>query len=248
VVGLRTLDEAVLWHDVECASYEADLPLWRALADERPGALLDLGCGSGRVALDLAASGYEVTGLDSDPALAGALAARARERSLRVRTSVADARSFSLGMTYALVIAPMQVVQLLGGPGGREAALRCVRTHLDPGGVFAAALADPFEAIPDDAEPLPPLPDVREEGGWVFSSAPVAVRPERDGTAIDRLRQAVSPQGELTQSMSTIVLDRVEPAQLEAEALALGFRALERRMVPETDGYVGSTVVVLEAV
>jgi SAM-dependent methyltransferase len=248
VVRLTTLDETVLWHDVECASYTADLPLWRGLAAERPGALLDLGSGSGRVALDLAACGCDVTGLDSDPALVNALAARAREQSLRVRTGVADARSFSLGRTFALVIAPMQVVQLLGGPGGREAALRCIRAHLDPGGVFAAALADPFEAIPDDAEPLPPLPDVREEGGWVFSSAPVAVRPEGDGTAIDRLRQAVSPQGGLTESMSTIVLDRVEPARLEAEASALGFRALARRAVPETDGYVGSTVVVLEAI
>jgi len=245
---VRTLDEAVLWHDVECASYVADLPLWRELAAERPRALLDVGCGSGRVALDLAARGRDVTGIDSDPALVSALTARARERGLRVQANVADARSFSLGRTFALAIAPMQVVQLLAGPAGREAALRCVRSHLDPGGVFAAALADPFEAIPDDAEPLPPLPDVREEAGWVFSSAPVAVRPEGDGTAIDRLRQAVSPQGELTESMATIVLDRVGPAQLEAEAEALGFRALERRSVPETDGYVGSTVVVLEAV
>jgi SAM-dependent methyltransferase len=248
VVGLRTLDEAVLWHDVECASYVADLPLWRELAAERPGALLDLGCGSGRVALDLAAHGHDVTGLDSDPALVNALAARARERGLRAPTALADARSFSLGRTFALVIAPMQVVQLLGGAAGRAAALRCVRAHLHPGGVFAAALADPFEAIPDDAEPLPPLPDVREEDGWVFSSAPVAVRPEGDGTAIDRVRQAVSPQGQLSESMATIVLDRLEPEQLEAEASALGFRALARRSVPETDGYVGSTVAVLEAV
>jgi hypothetical protein len=35
---------------------------------------------------------------------------------------------------------------------------------------------------------------------------------------------------------------------LEHQAELLGFRALPRRQVPETDGYVGSTVVVLEAV
>jgi hypothetical protein len=96
---------------------------------------------------------------------------------------------------------------------------------------------------------LPPLPDVREENGWVFSSTPLMVRPEGDATAIDRVRQAVSPDGELTEAMTTILLDRLEADQLEAEAQALGlFRALPRRTVPETDGYVGSAVVVLEAV
>lgn len=246
MVRLRTLDESVIWHDVECASYVADLDVWRRLADERRGELLDIGCGTGRVALDLAALGHNVTAIDSDPALVAALATRARERGLRVRTVVADARSFELGRTVALAIAPMQVLQLLGGEQGRAALLRHVHAHLEPGGLFAAALADPFEDVPEE-ELLPPLPDVREEAGWVFSSTPVAMRPEANGTAIDRLRQAVSPQGELTESMTTIVLDQLGPERLEAEADGL-FRALPRRSVPETDGYVGSTVVVLEAV
>jgi SAM-dependent methyltransferase len=246
VVRLRTIDEAVIWHDVECASYAADLGVWRGLADECGGDLLDIGCGTGRVALDLAALGHDVTGLDSDPALVGALAARARERGLRVRTAVADARSFELGRTVSLVIAPMQVVQLLGGMPGRAALLRHVRAHLEPGGLFAAALADPFEEF-DEEESLPPLPDVREEAGWVFSSTPVAMRPEGEGTAIDRMRQAVSPDGALTESMNTIVLDKLTAGQLEAEASG-AFRVLPRRSVPEIDGYVGSIVVVLEAV
>jgi SAM-dependent methyltransferase len=246
VVGLRTLDETVVWHDVECGAYTADLELWRSLADEWPGRLLDLGCGSGRVALDLAALGHDVTALDSEPALVAALASRARERGLRVRAEVADARTLALGRTFALAIAPMQVVQLFGGEAGRESALRAVRRHLEPGAVFAAALADPFEGVPAE-DALPPLPDMREEDGWVYSSTPVAVRADGDATAIDRLRQAVSPRGELAESMATIHLDQLEPSQLEAEAQALGFRALPRRVVPETDGYVGSTVVVLEA-
>jgi len=239
------MDEAVIWHDVECASYSIDLPMWRALADERPGHLLDIGAGTGRIALDLAALGHDVTALDSDPALVAALSSRARERALRVHTSVGDARAFDLGRKFALVIAPMQVAQLMGGEPGRAAMLRCVREHLEPGGVFAAALADPLEDI-EDEEVLPPLPDVREEGGWVFSSMPIAVRIEDGSTAIDRLRQAVSPAGELTESMDTVVLDQLEPERLESEAGGL-FRVLPRRTVPEDDRYLGSTIVMLEA-
>jgi SAM-dependent methyltransferase len=244
LTAVRSADP-VVWHDVECAAYAADLPLWRELAEAAGGPILDLGCGTGRVALDLAARGHDVTGLDSEPELLHALAARARERGQRVRIEVADARAFSLGREFALAIAPMQVVQLLGGQAGRLRMLGRVRDHLRPGAIFAAALADPFEGVPvEEAEP--PVPDVREEGGWVFSSTPIAVRAEGDGTAIDRLRQSVSPQGELEEAVATVRLDPADPDELEHLGASLRFRTLRRRHVPATGDYVGSVVVVLE--
>ena len=246
---VRLTTAAAIWHDVECASYEADLPLWRELAAAADGPVLDLGCGTGRVALDLAARGHEVTGIDCEPAFAAALASRARERGLRVRAETGDARSFSLaGQAFALAIAPMQVAQLLGGTTGRAGMLASTRRHLAPGGVLGVALADPLEGIPADEALAPPRPDVREEGGWVYSSTPVDVREEPGATAIDRLRQAVSPKGELDESMATIHLDRVSPDELEAEVRATGgYRVRDRRDVPATVDYVGSVVVMLEA-
>jgi SAM-dependent methyltransferase len=243
--------DAVLWHDVECAPYEADLGLWRELAADRGDPLLDIGCGTGRVALDLAALGHEVTGLDSDPDLVRALTARARARGVRVAAGVADIRSLALGgEPFRLAIAAMQVFQLLGGPAGRAGALTCVRHHLAPGGLLAIALADPFEGLTPD-EALPPLPDLREEAGWVFSSIPTGVRAvggERgDGIEVNRLRQAVSPTGELSEHLATVRLDGVDPARLEAAAAEVGYRPRPRRRIPETRDHVGSTVVMLEA-
>lgn len=239
--------DAVVWHDVECAAYDADLEVWRELATEAAGPVLDLGCGTGRVALDLAARGYEVTGVDADPDLVRALGARARERGLRVRAHSLDARALELGRSFALAIAPMQVVQLLGGRDGRLAMLGSVREHLETGGRLACALADPFDGLSSD-QVLPPLPDVREEDGWVFQSTPIAVRDEPGGVlAIDRLREAVSPGGDHAGEVATIRLDRVAPDELEREATTCGYRPCPRRRVPETDAYVGSTVVILEA-
>jgi SAM-dependent methyltransferase len=238
---------SAVWHDVECAAYTADLELWRVLADTAHGPVLDLGCGTGRVALDLAARGSEVTGLDSDAELVETLSDRARARKVDVRTAVADARSFDLRTTFALVISPMQVVQLLGGPEGRAQMLAAVSRHLEPGGLFAAALANPFDDWSDE-ESLPPLPDVREEDGWVYSSTPIGVRRAGEAFVIERNRQAVSPTGEITEEHSTIELDSVTAAMLEQEAESAGFERRRRLRVAPTQDYVGSDVVLLEAV
>jgi SAM-dependent methyltransferase len=250
VVGLtrQAFDERVIWHDVECASYAADVPLWRELAGAAHGPVLDIGSGTGRIALDLAEQAYDVTAVDSDPALIDALAERARERGLRVDAIAADARSLELGTgpRFALAIAPMQVVQLFGGSDGRTAALERVLAHLRPHAVFAAAIADPFEGEPPEVVG-PPLPDIREQAGWVFQSQPVFLREVPGGTEIDRVRQMVSPSGDLTESYNTIRLDDLAPEELESDGRAAGFRVMPRREVPGTRDYVGSTVVMLEA-
>ena len=237
--------DAVAWHDVECAGYRADLPLWRELAASRGGPVLELGCGTGRVALELAARGHDVTALDVDPALLGALGQRARERRVHVECATADARSFSLPRRFRLVIAPMQVAQLMGGPGGRRRMLERVRRHLAPGGLLAAALANPFGSVPAE-DALPPLADVHDRDGWVLTSQPVSVRPEDGAVAIERLRQAVSPTGDLTGELHVVRLDELDARTLEREAAEAGLHPAGRHAVPETGDHVGSTVVLLE--
>ena len=240
------VDEAVAWHDVECAGYAADLALWRELAAGAAGALLEIGAGTGRVALDLAERGQEVSALDSEPALAAELGARARRRGLRVHVHCGDARTFALERRFVLIVAPMQVVQLLGGVAGRRSMLAAARRHLDLGGLLTIALADPLEGL-DAGAVLPPLPDVRELGGWIYSSRPVALRHEHGAIAIDRIRESVSPTGELRASAVTLHLDVVDADGLAKLASETGFRELDRRRVPATDAYVGSEILVLEA-
>jgi SAM-dependent methyltransferase len=229
---------AAIWHDVEHGSYDADLSLWRQLAAATGGPLLDLGAGTGRVALDLAGQGHEVTALDSDPELLAELA----DRGESVTTVHADARHFDLGTDFALILAPMQLAQILGGHEGRVAMLRSVRSHLSPGGLFAAALSDPNDAIPEEQVSLP-LPDILERDGWVFSSQPLSMY-EHDGrVVIERRRQAVSPKGELQEEEARIELDVVTLDEFEAEARNAGLMPVARKTVPETLDHIGSTVV-----
>jgi SAM-dependent methyltransferase len=240
--------ERVVWHDVECGSYAEDLPLWRSLAGAvAPGPVLDLGAGTGRVALDLAARGIAVWALDRDAELLAALRERAGARP--VRTVLADARAFALGPdapAFALALAPMQTVQLLGGPAGRAGMLRSVRAVLRPGALLACALAHLLEGYDaDDFEVA--HPDRREVGGVVYASRPTAVRDRGDGFVLERVRERVAADGSRTVSDDAIRLDRVRAEVLEGEGRAAGFTVEPRLWVPETEDHVGSEVVVLRA-
>jgi SAM-dependent methyltransferase len=238
--------EEVIWHEVECGRYAADLALWRSLGAEAAGPVLELGCGSGRVALALAGQGLAVTGLDRSPALIAELRRRARRSELTVDGVVGDARELALERRYAAIIAPMQLAHLLGGRSGRARMLARVADRLCPGGAFAAALlADELRSAANDGAEA--LPDVAEREGWVYSSLPVEVVARDGAIEVRRLRQVVSPAGELREELDTIRLDLLDAEGFEAEARDAGLLARERIEVPATPDHVGSVVCVLEA-
>jgi SAM-dependent methyltransferase len=231
---------AAIWHDVECGSYSADLALWEELAERTGGPVLELGCGTGRVALHLARRGYETVGLDIDPELLAAMAERAT--NLPVECVAADAADFSLDREIGLALAPMQFLQLLDDSDDRVACLRRVAATLRPGGLVAAAIV---EEMPASEGALPPLPDVREVDGWVYSSRPVEAAGGAGEIVIRRLRQTVSPGGRLSEEPNEVRIATFSPGRLEAEAATAGLVPVERREIPPTDIHVGSLVVVL---
>lgn len=231
----------VVWHDVECGAYAADLPLWAELAEARPGPVLDLGCGTGRVALHLAGSSNPVLGIDADPALVEAF--NARRGSMPATAVRGDARDFSLATEFALVVAPMQLLQLFTGPEDRAACLRRVAEHLAPDGLAAFAIV---ESMPVAVDAPPPLPDTREVDGWVYSSLPIETAVDGDAIRVRRLRQTVSPVGELGEELDEVVLRALDAGALENEARSAGLSPAGRRAIAPTEDHVGSTVVLLE--
>jgi SAM-dependent methyltransferase len=235
-----TIGALTVWHDVECGSYAADLPVWEQLAAAAGGEVLDLGCGTGRVALHLARRGHPVIGVDIETELLAALAERGA--GLPLRTVCADAREFELGRRVPLALAPMQTLQLLAAAEDRVACLQRVAAHLEPGGRFAASI---LEAMPEPDGAPPPLPDVREVDGWVYSSLAVEAAVGDGEIVVHRLRQLVSPDGELSEEPNQVRITTFPAAQLEEEAAIAGLVPLERRVIGPTDIHVGATVVVV---
>jgi SAM-dependent methyltransferase len=216
--------------------------------------VLDIGCGTGRVALHLARRNRDVVGVDADPALVEEFSARAA--GLPARGVVADARELNLGAEFSLALAPMQLVQLLAGEAERIACLRGVAAHLFPGGIAALAIVEDVEAEDAGATfPLhrrgkrpsepPPLPDTREVDGIVYSSLPLPTIVDDETLLVRRLRHIVSLEGLLSEEESTIGLRVLDADRLEREGATAGLEALPRLFVAPTPDHVGSTVVVL---
>jgi SAM-dependent methyltransferase len=229
----------IIWHDLECGAYRADLPFWRKLAaTSPPGAVLEIGAGTGRVTLDLARGGREVLALERDGDLAAEL--RRRGAGLPIEVICADACDFAIDRRVPLCIVAMQTVQLLAD---RPAFMRCALAALEPGGLLALAVlgrdVQPFEIE------LPA--DVAEHDGLRYTSAPTALRERGDSVLLERRRTILDGDSE-TASLDVARLARLEPATLAAEALAVGFAYRGLLTIAATDQHAGSQVVMLEAV
>jgi SAM-dependent methyltransferase len=240
VSSSASTSEAAIWHDVECGAYSADLKVWDELADRCGDPILELGAGTGRLAIHLARRGHRVIGLDYDEGLI--TAQRERAAGLPVTPLLADARGFELPEPVALALAPMQLLQMLANRAERLACLDSIAAQLLPGGRVAAAMV---EGMPEPEEGEPLLPDVREVDGWVYSSLPLEAVVGPENIVVHRLRQKVSPAGELTDLPDSVTICTLTADQLEAEAAAVGLVPIERLYIDPTDDHVGSTVVVL---
>jgi SAM-dependent methyltransferase len=158
-------------YDLDLATDPGDVDLYRALAARTGGPVLELGVGSGRVALPLAADGYEVTGADLDPAMLGRARAAADAAgpavARRVRLVEGDARTLRLpdAGAYRLAYIALNSIFLMGTRADQAAAVATLAAHLTPGGlaVLDAWLPDAEDLARYDGRLV--LEWVREEPG-----------------------------------------------------------------------------------
>ena len=244
----RPLSEAAIWQDVEFGSYAADLPLWEQLAREAGGTVVELGAGSGRVTLHLARAGYEVLAVERDRELAEELERRGEGLPIHVVAAdfvLADPPwPQSAPENARLVIAPLQVFQLLD-ERERCHVLAAVTEVLTSGGRFAVALVDET-TLADEGVAAAPQPDMRELEGWVYYSEPLWVQVSDRSLRVRRLRERVSPRGDLVRRVHDDLLHRLSPEQLAEETERAGLRPLERRRVSSGPDEADSVVVLAE--
>jgi SAM-dependent methyltransferase len=149
-------DELAALYDLVYADYDDDLALYEGFARRGELATLELGVGSGRVALHLARQGLAVVGLDSSLRMLARLeAALDPATASRVRLVEADMRDFDLGgERFDLIYCALDTFEHLLTTEDQMATLRCVRKHLAKGGVFVTEMRM-LTAVDWSAEPSP---------------------------------------------------------------------------------------------
>jgi SAM-dependent methyltransferase len=164
---------AELYDLVPAYAKRRDLDFYVDLCRDANGTVLELGCGTGRVLIPIAAAGVEIVGLDLSPHMLAKCRQNleSQPEAVRSRTELvqADMTSFDLGEQFAAVIIPFRPFQHLVAVENQLACLRCVHRHLQPGGILAFDLFQVlFEKITDprraeESEDLPEfeLPDGR---------------------------------------------------------------------------------------
>jgi SAM-dependent methyltransferase len=126
----------------------------RFLADlAGTGRALELGIGTGRVALPLAHRGVEVHGIDLSPDMVDHLTAKPGGRSIGV--TIGDVATTKVGGTFALVYVVFNTIMNLTTQDRQVACFRNAAEHLEPGGAFVVEVDVP------DLQRLPPGETVR---------------------------------------------------------------------------------------
>lgn len=120
---------------------------WRALAASgesvhgeadlvchyEPGSVLDAGCGTGRVAIELAARGIDVVGVDLDSTMIG----HARLKAPQLTWIEADLVSVDAGRRFDVVVMAGNVM-IFVEPGTEAAVVANMARHTEPGGYVIA--------------------------------------------------------------------------------------------------------------
>lgn len=138
-------DEYAAFYDWENAQtvQRRDVAFWSRLATAADGPVLELGTGTGRVALPIAKSGTSLVGIDRSQAMLARAWAKASRGSLggRLQLVRGDIRHLPFpAHHFSLVMAPYGILQSLVRERDLTATLNSVARVLRPGGRFAVDL------------------------------------------------------------------------------------------------------------
>ncbi len=154
-------DQFALLYDWEHAPFNDDLLMYRNFAQRCDGAVLDVGCGAGRVTLALAQAGLPTLGIDTSNEMLRLAQAHAAARQIGhlARFERRDVRRLDLESEFALAVFALNGFLHLLTPADQRTALRAIRRALLPGGLLIIDTPNPHTVF---------VPD--RDGQWMLRS------------------------------------------------------------------------------
>jgi SAM-dependent methyltransferase len=180
---MSSYDRIARLYDPWSVSVVEDVEFYVAEAVRSGGPVLELGVGTGRVAVPIAAAGVRIVGVDSSEGMLGVAREQAERAGVEVDLRFGDLREPPVDEQFALVVIPFRTLLHMQTDADRRAALRAVHTHLRSGGRF---IFDVFTPGADDiAEThgrwLEREPGIFERAEWDEDARTLVLRVAGDG-------------------------------------------------------------------
>jgi SAM-dependent methyltransferase len=214
-----------------------DIAFYTARLPSANASVLELGCGTGRVLLPLAAACGAIYGMDRSPAMLARCVQKLQAAGIprtKAWAELGDITDFALGRQFDLIIAPYRVFQLLETAVQVEGVFRCVGAHLAPGGTCILNVFHPqggFERVRQAWETAP------EVCLWEATVDGVRLRCDERRARLDPAQRILYPELVYRHAVGdTWIEDAVlkiprrcyAPEEFEAVIRAHGFWILQR--------------------
>jgi SAM-dependent methyltransferase len=220
------------YYDLENAEFTEDLDYWLELAEEYGDPILELGCGTGRVLLNLARRGHTLIGLDNAPEMLARLQARlgaATGRHLAAAPTLveADMQTFDLGQTFKLALMPFNTFMHLLTAEAQLATLTRIRRHLTPGAALALDMPNPGEAYAAHEQGLTLERTFADGERTVQQFATLAVDRAAQVARITWLYDSTGPAGDVQRTIVPLTLRYTFPGEMRLLLERAGFAQMQ---------------------
>lgn len=177
---MSAYDRIARIYDPWSRSVVEDVPFYVELAKQHGGPVLELGVGTGRIAIPTAAAGIRVIGVDTSPGMLEVAREAAELAGVAdlVDFRVGDLRKPGVRGTFPLVTSPFRAMLHLETDADRRAALRAIRKVMAPNGRFVFDVFEPSQEDIDETHDtwLEREPGIFELAQWHESSRTLILR------------------------------------------------------------------------
>lgn len=222
------------YYDLENVAFTEDLEFWLELAEEYGGPVLELGCGTGRVLLQVARRGLPITGVDNAPEMLARLEEKLRAAPVLSKggrpgeaapTLInADIQSFSSPTQHALAIMPFNTFMHLLTLEEQTAALGNIRKHLQANARLVLDVVNPFLAYAAEEQGLTLERSFADGERTVQQFSQMRLERAAQTAHITWLYDSVGPAGDVQRLTVPLTLRYTFPAELRLLLEKCGFR------------------------
>jgi SAM-dependent methyltransferase len=216
-------------YEAEHHGWDEDLELYLVLAVRAGGPVLELGCGSGRVALALADAGHAVHGIDTSEAMLAIARQKARERRLGATFAVGDMRKLSSERDFALVFCALDTLLHLQSAADLRDTLSAASRVLRPGGMLAFDIVNPAPDLLAMRDGVVRLQSsfAGRDGIEVTHFVAWDIDPETQIIETEHFYDALGDDGLVRRRRTSFPLRYLEQAEVEAALQAADFQRVE---------------------